>query len=363
MKKTLRRLLCGFLAVLLLTGRALALSSKDTLITLSYLTQLFLPQALDAGEEAAGERLQDAYDEASDDLDKVQEDLLEQASGENGLYSGSLALRDWSDGQVIQAATGSGFLLGAGKAAVSHNGAVIDVTEGAEVPAGTALTAGHRYLVGEDTTAQVTILSGAAQLGVEGSYTRTGGKKNPTPFYDVSQLDWYYAPVAYVYENGLFAGMSEHEFGPSSVMSRAMVMTVFFNLAGAPMREMEGATATFEDAPEGAWFTPYVRWAATQGITAGTGPTTFSPDLKINREQMVLLLYAFGVGYLEMDLSARADLTVYEDHESVSVWARDAMSWAVAEGIIGSGTTLNPRGDADRATVAAMLKVFSEEVR
>lgn len=364
MKRNMRRLLCGLLAALALTGGALALSSKDSLITLSYLTQQFLPKVLEEGELAANERLDKAYDEARDDLDKVQEDLLDQASGEDGLYSGSLALRDWSDGQMIEASTGSGFLMDVGTAIVSHNGAVVDVTNGAEVASGSTLTAGHRYLVGEDTTAQVTVLSGAARLGVEGSYTRTGGKKDPTPFYDVSQLDWYYAPVAYVYDNGLFAGMSEHEFGPASVMSRAMVMTVFYNLAGAPKREMELATATFADVPEGSWFTPYVSWAATQGITAGTSETTFSPDLKINREQMVVLLYAFGSGYLEMELEARADLTAYEDYDSISEWARDAMSWAVAEGITGANTTtLNPRGEADRAAVAAMLKVFSEQVR
>jgi len=362
MKRNLRRLLCGSLAAVLLCGGAVALSSKDSLITLSFLTQTFLPQLLDEGEEIAEKRLEKAYAEGEKDLDEVQESLLEQASGEEGLYSGSLALRDWSDGQLIEAATGSGFFMGQGTAAVSHNGALIDVTDGSEVPSGSRLTAGHRYLVGEDTTAQVTILSGAAQLGVEGSYTRGAGKKNPTPFYDVSQLDWYYAPVAYVYENGLFAGMSEHEFGPASVMSRAMVMTVFYNLAGAPSREMDRATAVFDDVPEGSWFTPYVRWAATQGITAGTGPTTFSPDLKINREQMVVLLYAFGEGYLGLDLTDRADLTTLADYANVSEWARDAMSWAVAEGIVSRDAPLNPRGEADRAAVAAMLKIFSEEV-
>jgi len=366
MKKILRRMLCGLLTAVLLMGGAWALSSEDSLITLSYLKDIFLPEVLEAGGEAAEEMLQDTYDDAMKDLDRVQDDLLEDALGDDGtLYSETLTLRDWSDGQMIALSTGAGFLMQEGTADLWHDGVVIDVTEGIEVPSGSRLIFGHRYLVGEDTDAEITVVSGAARLGVQGEYTKEKGIKKPTPFYDVCRTDWYYDAVNFVVKEGLFAGMSEHEFGPSSVMSRAMVMTVFYNLAGCPSKEMAQATATFDDVQEGVWFTPYVRWAATQGITAGTSATTFSPDLKINREQMVLLLYAFAIGYLDLDLDERADLTVYEDMDSISIWARDAMSWAADMGIIESvhadRLVLNPRGEADRATVASMLQVFVEE--
>lgn len=366
MRRMLRRTLCALLAVSILGCGALALSSKDSLITLRYLAEILLPEALEQSGEVAEEMLQDTYDDAFDDLDRVQDDLMEDALGENGtLYSETLVPRDWSDGQMIKLSTGSGFLMQEGTAELWHDGAVIDVTQGTEVSSGEKLVFGHRYLVGEDTDAEITVLSGAARLGIQGEYSKEKGIKHPTPFYDVCRSDWYYDAVNFVVEEGLFAGMSEHEFGPASVMSRAMVMTVFYNLAGCPKREMDQATAAFADVQEGVWFTPYVRWAATQGITAGTGPDTFSPDLKINREQMVLLLYAFSIGYLDLELDERADLAAFEDKDSISAWAQDAMAWAVEMGIVESvypdRMVLNPRGDADRATVAMMLQVFVEE--
>lgn len=364
MKKTLRRVLCAALAVMLLAGGAYALNVGDSLISLSYLTETFFPQAVTAGKQEAGQQLQQTYSEARQELDAVQKELLGLAAGEEGLYSAVLSPKNWSDGDVIALPTGAGFLMQEGTAALSHQGVVVDVTEGAEVASGSKLKANHRYLVGEDTVAKVTVLSGAARMGVQGNYTYTPGRSDPTPFYDVCQTDWYYGAVGFVYQNGLFAGMSEHEFGPDTVMNRAMVMTVFYNLAGAPADQMAAAQASFSDVPEDAWFAPFVKWAAAQQITAGTSPTTFTPGQLINREQMVTLLYSFASRYLGLELTARQDLSAFSDAATISAWAQEPMSWAVAEGIIGSasssGMVIAPHAEADRATVASMLSVFSE---
>ena len=227
MKKFTSRAVSALLLAALLIGGAHALSAGESLISLGYLNDVFFPRVTTAVSDAIDAILGDPAEDAQKDLDKVQQDLLDLVE-ENGRerYSAALSLRDWSDGEVIGLPTGSGFYMQEGTAAVSHNGTFIDVTEGTEVGSETVLKAGHRYLVGEDTQAGVTVLSGAARAGVQGVYTYCAGKESPTPFYDVSWLDPYYEAVNYVYGKGLFAGMTEHEFGPSTVMTRAMVMTV-----------------------------------------------------------------------------------------------------------------------------------------
>jgi hypothetical protein len=367
MTKAFKRLLCAVLVLALLAGGAYALSAGDSLVTLSYLTGTFQAKALEQGETAANNRLQQAYDDGKAALDEVQADLLGQSSAKDILlYSASLAPQDLSEGNVLTVNAGSGFLLLEGTALVTHSGAVIDVSLGQEVSSGTYLTAYHRYLVGEDTSATVSVLSGAAQLGVEGVYAAELGQTAATPFYDVARNDWFYSPVSYVYTNGLFSGMSEHSFSPNAAMNRAMLMTVLYRLAGAPQEEMDGAQAGFSDVSDASWYAGYVKWGASQGITAGTSATTFSPERQITREQLVVLLYSFATNYLGMTLSTRADLSGYEDLSQASAWAKDALAWAVGQGIITSSSTdkltLSPQKSANRAEVATMLRAFSEKV-
>ena len=278
MRRPVIGLLCGVMLLGMLACGAYALSGGDSLISLSYLTGTFVPKAVSTGNEAAEKALQGTYEESKKGLDNLHQGYLAQLAGEeSGAYSATLQARDWSDGDEMTLTTGAGVMLMNGAASVSHDGAFIDVTDGIELASGARLTSGHRYLVGENTVASVTVLSGAAQLGLQGVYALEDGREDPTPFYDVCQTDWYYAPVDYVYRNTLFSGMDEHHFGPSSAMNRAMLMTVLYQMAGAPKEELERASVTFADVPESAWYAPYVKWGAEQGITAGTGADTFSP--------------------------------------------------------------------------------------
>lgn len=356
MRRYLRPLVL-VLTCLLLAAAGYAAASGDSLISLSYLQKTFFPQTIQAGEKAGNELLQDTYDKAKASLDAA-------GSGETGSYSDTLQSRTWTDGQIITLKTGAGFLMLEGSATVVHTGAVVDVTAGEEVSSGTTLVQNHRYLVGESTDAAVTVRSGEAELGVQGSYTLTPGKDKHTPFYDVRQVDWYYEPVGYVYERGLFSGMSTHQFSPGLTMNRAMLMSVLHRLAGAP-----GVTGgpTFTDVPDGRWYTEAVRWGAAQGITAGAGAGTFNPGGKITREQAVVMMYNYAVKYMGMEFGAGADLSRFPDQSRVSSWARTAMGWAVENGIIsgvrnGSSLTLEPGRSATRAEMATMLRAFCEKI-
>lgn len=183
------------------------------------------------------------------------------------------------------------------------------------------------------------------------------------PFTDVVAGTWYYGAAAYAYNNGLFAGMTPTTFAPNATMTRAMLVSVLWRLAGEPAPK---APNTFVDVPDGAWYTDAVTWAAENGVVSGIGGSRFDPSGFVTREQTAEILYnyAHSKGY---DVSARADLTAFPDAASVSGWAEEALSWANAAGLINGTvrdgqTILDPQGSASRAQVAMILMNYVEHV-
>lgn len=183
------------------------------------------------------------------------------------------------------------------------------------------------------------------------------------PFTDVVAGTWYYGAAAYAYNNGLFAGMTPTTFAPNATMTRAMLVSVLWRLAGEPAPK---APNTFVDVPDGAWDTDAVTWAAENGVVSGIGGSRFDPSGFVTREQTAEILYnyAHSKGY---DVSARADLTAFPDAGSVSGWAEEALSWANAAGLINGTvrdgqTILDPQGSASRAQVAMILMNYVEHV-
>lgn len=183
------------------------------------------------------------------------------------------------------------------------------------------------------------------------------------PFTDVVAGTWYYGAAAYAYNNGLFAGMTPTTFAPNATMTRAMLVSVLWRLAGEPAPK---APNTFVDVPDGAWYTDAVTWVAENGVVSGIGGSRFDPSGFVTREQTAEILYnyAHSKGY---DVSARADLTAFPDAGSVSGWAEEALSWANAAGLINGTvrdgqTILDPQGSASRAQVAMILMNYVEHV-
>ena len=183
------------------------------------------------------------------------------------------------------------------------------------------------------------------------------------PFTDVVAGTWYYGAAAYAYNNRLFAGMTPTTFAPNATMTRAMLVSVLWRLAGEPAPK---APNTFVDVPDGAWYTDAVTWAAENGVVSGIGGSRFDPSGFVTREQTAEILYnyAHSKGY---DVSARADLTAFPDAGSVSGWAEEALSWANAAGLINGTvrdgqTILDPQGSASRAQVAMILMNYVEHV-
>lgn len=160
-------------------------------------------------------------------------------------------------------------------------------------------------------------------------------------FTDVVKDEWYESGITYVVGKGLFKGVAEGVFAPQSNMTRAMLMTVLARLDG---QNTDGGDT---------WYAKGMAWAMEKNISDGT-----MPESNVTREQMVTMLYRYAkVGETTGDLSA------FTDGDTISDWAKDAMTWAVGQEILKGkdGQRLDPQGTATRAEVATILQRFVEK--
>lgn len=178
------------------------------------------------------------------------------------------------------------------------------------------------------------------------------------PFVDLDEDDWWFDSIYYVCARGLFQGTSGSTFEPQGTMTRAMLVTVLHRLEGAPD---VSATGPFQDVQAGQWYTAAVNWASANGIVEGYPNGRFGVGDDVTRQQVAVILYRYAK-YKGYSLSAAVDLGGYSDAAEIDAWARDAMTWANAKGIIAGTTpsTLIPRGSASRAQVATILMRFVE---
>lgn len=179
------------------------------------------------------------------------------------------------------------------------------------------------------------------------------------PFVDVSSKSWYYDAVRFVYGKGIMDGVSTYSFAPDATITRGMVVTMLWRMAGEPY----AAPAGFTDVASGRYYSTAVAWAAKNGIVEGMTSTTFAPDQAITREQLASILYRYAkwLGFS----GAGSDISGYTDAGKVSSYAYDAMSWAVKTGVV-TGTSarvLDPQGTASRAAAAQMFMNFYNYIK
>lgn len=152
---------------------------------------------------------------------------------------------------------------------------------------------------------------------------------------DVVVGSWYEEAVAYVSDNGLMNGVGGGKFAPNRTVTRAMVWTVLARMDGE------------DTASTSLWYAKAQQWAMETGVSDGT-----NPESAITREQLATMLYRY---YGSPAISG--SLSGYADGASVTDWAKDAMVWAVQEGLIqGTGANkLSPTADTTRAQLAQIL--------
>ena len=181
------------------------------------------------------------------------------------------------------------------------------------------------------------------------------------PFTDISEKDWFYGDVMFVYENGLMLGTSKTLFSPHGTAMRGMMATILWRMEGSPVPKGKNS---FTDVEAGKWYADAITWTTENGIFAGYGKDKFFPDDPITREQLAAIFYRYA-DYKGYDLTVKGDLDKFKDADKITDYAKTAMQWAVGSGLVKgkSGNLLDPQGTATRAEIAAMLHRFIEKYK
>ena len=162
------------------------------------------------------------------------------------------------------------------------------------------------------------VASGALQPGASASQ-----------FADLTSGSWYYDGVRCALENGLMTGTSARTFAPDRPVTRAMLVTILWRLAGEPY----GRVSPFEDVLPGSWYAQAVSWAYDKGIVTGVTATSFQPGAPVTREQLCAILcrYAALTG---KNTAASASLDAFTDRAQVSAYAEASVRWALQAGLL-----------------------------
>ena len=185
------------------------------------------------------------------------------------------------------------------------------------------------------------------------------------PFTDVPEGVWYRDAVSYVYRNGIMNGTSATTFSPGMTMTRGMLVTVLYAIAGSePVSEQE--MDCFDDIG-GAYYTKPVAWAYSNGIVSGVTPNTFVPNRTVTRQEAVAILYKFCVDSDQVSSHSDAVLSGFADRAQVANYAVNAFNWAVSNGLVsgsaaGNKVYLNPNAPLYRAQAAIMLQHCVEDI-
>ena len=188
-------------------------------------------------------------------------------------------------------------------------------------------------------------------------------------FTDVLTNNWQFTYAKYAVDNGLMAGVGKDAydrvtFNPDRSISREEFVQVLYNAEDKPTVTIDNI---FPDVADGGWYKNAVLWAKENNIANGIAGGSFGIGRNITRQDLALMLYKYASlkGY---DLTAtEGKIYQYADGSQVSTYAKEAMNWAVTNGILnGKGTSgnplstfrLDPAGTATRAECAAMLKNF-----
>ena len=167
-------------------------------------------------------------------------------------------------------------------------------------------------------------------------------------FVDVPADAYYYDAVLWAAEEGITGGVDATHFAPNATCTRAQAVTFLWRAAGSPAPK--SSEMPFTDVAAGSYYETAVLWAVENGITKGTSDTTFTPNAKCTRAQIVTFLW-------RSQKSPAADSVNPFTDVAADAYYNSAVLWAAENGITGgtSATTFSPNNDCTRAQIVTFL--------
>ncbi len=200
-----------------------------------------------------------------------------------------------------------------------------------------------------------TVPAGATTATVTPSFAVETG----LPFTDVGSNDFYLQYVNFVYKHGMMEGFgNKYTFNGNGNVTRAQIVLILYRLSGSP--SVSGVTK-FSDVPANQWYSAAVAWASNNNIVNGRSNSIFDPGTAVTRQELAAILYRYN-NYRGLGNGNLSNLSQFTYRGYVQSYAKEAMQWAVGNGIISgtTNTTLSPNGTAIRYQAAAMLTRYCQ---
>ena len=190
-------------------------------------------------------------------------------------------------------------------------------------------------------------------------YAAPQGRISVIRYADVADTAWYAEAVNYVSDKELMKGVGTG-FDPNGTLTRGMLVTVLYRMAGAPAVEGK-VSEKFTDCTDGSWYGDAVLWASTNKIVDGYEDGTYKPTKAVNRQEMAKILYGYDkVGGKNAD--GVTEKLTYTDADAIGEWALESVVYCTAAGYLaGSNGAFNPKGTATRAMGAKVLMNMTKE--
>lgn len=359
-KRFLVLIICACVLIGAVVSASGSYSQDNAVVSRSYLEGTYLQELISMISTQITSAMQKTKASAMDRLDSIGQGHLDKLNSQDEsdsqwLTASRFATHGGEQNDTLWLAPGAGLIWKSGTA--SFSGTLIDLTDGTEKN-NDELTANHRYVAA--TECVITIESAIGYWSVEGEWrTTSDGVTLPEVFFEDVPFDSpYYDAVSYVVKEGLFVGTRDTKFSPDVTINRGMMATVLHRFAGEPAITF---SPVFSDVTDGKWYTAGVIWAADSTVVVGMGDGTYRPSENLTYQQVGIMFYNYAK-WAGIDTSTQVDLTLVPGGSSVSGWAKDQMSWAVAVGIMvtDENGTLLAKEPASRAHVAVMMQRFDK---
>ena len=157
-----------------------------------------------------------------------------------------------------------------------------------------------------------------------------------TGFTDVPEDAYYAKAVEWALEEGVTNGTGETTFSPNATVTRGQAVTFLWRASGRP-EPAAGAPVFADTSDPAAYYYSAVRWAAQEGITDGVSAACFDPDGTLLYEQVLAFLCRAAGGD-----------AVGND------WSQKALAWAEDNGLT-DGLTFVPTAQCPRSDTIYLL--------
>lgn len=186
-----------------------------------------------------------------------------------------------------------------------------------------------------------------------------GVDTNTLPFYDVPDTHWARSYIRYCYNRGLFVGTSATTFSPNLSVDKSQIIALLARLDDFDGK-MTSTKLRFTDVNTADWYAPYAQWAQEKGLVTGN---TFGAKDTMTREDIAKLLYTYLQKANKLDKNFNANkVENYADNNDISSGCRTAVQYMRYVGVMGGvgNNAFAPKATVDRAQMATIMQRMVE---